>query len=246
MRVWISSACVALAACGAGDASTDQAPEGAVAGTTSGDTRNFAARNFTGVEVAGPDDVEVRTGGRFGVVATGEPELLDQLVVIRTGETLRIERKSRDSWSWGDRGAARIVVTMPAIRSSTLSGSGDLTVDRAQGDFDGGIAGSGNLTVGALEGGTARLRIAGSGTIAVAGQVATLVGEIAGTGSIDARQLKASGATVRVAGPGDIRADVSGLADVAIMGPGKADLGPNARCTRKGVGPGEVTCGQLL
>ena len=81
--------CGVLAACG-----VNGKPQGdAVAPSGGGATRSYSVRDFAKVEVAGADDVEVRTGGEFSVIASGAPEVLDELEIRRDGDTLHVGRK---------------------------------------------------------------------------------------------------------------------------------------------------------
>src|SRR3546814_5610277 len=67
--------------------------------------------------------------------------------------TLKVGRRG-NSVSWGgDKGRAiKIMVTMPALRGASVAGSGNLSVDRVEGDdFAASASGSGNLTIGAIK-----------------------------------------------------------------------------------------------
>ena len=210
----------------------------------SGNARSYAVRDFSRVDLRGADDIEVSTGGDFSVRAEGDADILDKLEIRIDGDTLIVGRKDRSGWNWGDGddGDVRVLISMPAIRSGSLAGSGDLTINRAQGDFDGDLAGSGDLTIGVLQGGRAAFSLAGSGTIAASGQIDRFDLSIAGSGDFDAPGLNAGGADVNIAGSGDVRATVRGDASVTILGSGDVDLGPQARCKTSKMGSGEVRC----
>ncbi|OYY79712.1 MAG: DUF2807 domain-containing protein [Sphingomonas sp. 28-62-20] len=219
--------------------------DGGIKGTGSGNSRSFAVADFTGVELAGSDDVEIKVGGAFSVRAQGPSAVLDRLKIERDGDTLEIGRKSMTGWHWGDRKGATIYVTMPRIAAARIAGSGDLSIDRADGDaFKGDTAGSGGLTIGALNVRSATLSIAGSGDISAKGMATKLDLSIAGSGDIDARSVKATEARVSIAGSGSVAADVTGPAKVSIVGSGDADLGPNATCSTSRIGSGTVRCGK--
>lgn len=233
-------ACFALAACNQEDRS---AGDGRSDGAST--VRSFAIRDFTAVDLRGPDNVDIVTSDSFAVVAQGDSETLDKLEIVRDGDSLRIGRKGRTGFRWGggDGNTARIRVTMPAVRSATLAGSGDMAIDRASNGFEGAVAGSGDMVIGQLRGGKVALSVAGSGTLAAAGQVDRIEMNIAGSGDISAAGVRASEAEVAIAGSGDATADVSGDADVSLIGSGSATLGPNARCTVSKLGSGQANCG---
>lgn len=257
MRAIIAAVLLPLAACGNSfSVDTDDRP--GIPGTGSGNQRTFAASGFDSVELAGSDDVSVRVGGGFAVTAEGDAEALDTLKITRDGGTLRVSRRNGRS-----RGHARVTVTMPAITAATLSGSGNLSVDRVEARaFKAKLAGSGNLTVATLRAEETDLSIAGSGNAALSGRAGaldvaiagsgnvTLAGEsdrlevsIAGSGDVAGERLVAKAADIKVMGSGSVRATVDGQAEVMSMGSGDVDLGARARCSVRKMGSGSVRCG---
>lgn len=214
------------------------------AGTGSGSTRDFAVSGFDAVKLTGSDNVRVKIGKAFAVHAEGPSKLLDALLVERDGDTLKVGRKSRMGFSWGRSGTVTITVTMPAIVGASVTGSGDLSVDRAQGDrFKGATTGSGNLDIANLDVKNADLSVTGSGDIAAAGKAAALALSVTGSGDIDATRVQASGGTVSIMGSGNVNAAINGAVSVSIMGSGDADLGPRAKCSVNKLGSGNVRCG---
>ncbi|WP_010161420.1 head GIN domain-containing protein [Sphingomonas sp. PAMC 26617] len=238
MRSLTLIAVLALAGC----SNTSDAAEPAGSGTT----RTFAISDFSAVSLRGSDDVDVRVGTGFSVRAEGPRTELDKLEIVRDGDTLKIGRKKNLAgfgWGGGRRGV-KVFVTMPRITGAQVAGSGDLAIDRVDGQrFGGEAAGSGNLSIGALSVPEARLSVAGSGDIDAKGRVERLTIDVAGSGSVAAGGVKARTATVSVAGSGDVRADVAGPARVSLVGSGDVDLGPQARCTVSKTGSGDVHCG---
>jgi hypothetical protein len=206
--------------------------------------RTYAATGFTAVDLRGSDDVDIKIGEAFSVRAEGGAKILDRLDIRVDGTTLRIGRKDSDNWGWhsGDNGA-KISITMPRLTSASVAGSGNLTADRAEGDFTADVAGSGNLKVGEVKGGAVKLDIAGSGNITVAGTATSLDADTAGSGDIDARGLTATSAKVSIAGSGNVRGTVNGEAQVSIMGSGDVDLGGGAKCKVSTMGSGDAHCG---
>jgi hypothetical protein len=209
----------------------------------SGATRSFAASGFTGVALRGSDDIDVKIGRDFAVTAEGDPKVLDQLDIRVVDGTLRVGRKDNDGrWFGKDDSGARIHVVMPRLTSAAVGGSGDLSIERAEGDFEGAIGGSGNLRVAQLQAGSADFSIGGSGDITVAGSAQKISASIAGSGDIDARRLTATAADVAIAGSGSMRGIVKGEAQVSIVGAGDVELSGGARCSVSAVGSGEARC----
>lgn len=205
-------------------------------------TRNFAASGFTGVDLRGPDDVDVKTGATFSVIAEGDAKALDELDIRIVDGVLRIGRKQQGGkWNNRDDGV-RVHVVMPKVTSASVSGSGDLSVERAEGDFEGAVAGSGNLKIAALAAGNTELSIAGAGDINASGTAAKLTASIAGSGDIDVPGLTATGAEISIVGSGSVKGVVKGAASVSILGSGDVELSGGAKCAITKVGSGEARC----
>jgi hypothetical protein len=207
-------------------------------------TRSFSVAGFDRIALKTSDRVEVRRGDTFSVTARGQEKVLASLELVNRDGVLVIGRKREEGgWRWGDSDGARLAIVLPRLSGASVAGSGDMTIDRADGAFDGDVAGSGDLSIGRLSGDQARLAVAGSGTLSVAGEVGTVNASIAGSGDIRAEQLRATTASVSIAGSGNVGLDVNGTATVSILGSGNADLGRNARCTVNQRGSGKVRCG---
>lgn len=218
--------------------------DGAAASGT-GTQRSFALADFTGVKLTGSDDVKVSVGGAFAVRAEGPSEELDRLKIERDGDTLKIGRKNNSGFNWGSHRGVTVYVTMPSIAVASVTGSGDMNVDKVSGDaFRGATVGSGGLDIAALAVKSADFAITGSGDISARGTADKLSLSIAGSGDLDASGVKAAQASASIAGSGNIRADVAGPATVSIMGSGDADMGSGATCTTTKMGSGEVHCGK--
>ena len=91
-------------------------------------SRNYQVGAFQQIEVAGPYDVEVRTGANPTVAANGSEKLLARTVVEVKGDTLSIHPEEQKGWfhtGW-HHGKAKFVVTVPELRGATIAGSGGL------------------------------------------------------------------------------------------------------------------------
>ena len=210
-------------------------------------SRNFTVGNFTEVEVAGPFDVDVRTGANPSVSARGNQALLDKLEVEVKGDKLLIRTKNEHHWFGGwhnSRGSADLAITVPSLRAATLAGSGDLVVDKVAGDsFEGQIAGSGNLRLGSVAVQDLKIGIAGAGDANVGtGQARSAKYEIAGSGDVDAAGIRSEDVKVSIAGSGGVKAVASGSANVDIVGSGDVEVTGGAKCKVKKAGSGNVRC----
>lgn len=236
-------AALPLAACSFSSSDQDSAP--AIAATGSGTARSFAVTDFTGVDLRGSDDVDVRVGSGFSVRAEGPSEELDKLKIDRKGDALRVGRVDGNGLGWisGGKAKVKIYVTMPRIASANVAGSGSMTIDRIEGQkFEGNAAGSGDLSIAALSLDKGEFAVAGSGGMKLAGTTRNFSAKIAGSGDIDAAGLKASEAEIAIAGSGSVTAVVNGPADISLVGSGDVDLGKGAKCSVSKIGSGTATC----
>jgi hypothetical protein len=229
---------LAASACHFGADAEDRDPGSTV-------SRTYQVGAFDKIEVSGPYDVKVATGGQPGASAKGGDKLLDETEVVVEGGTLKIRGKKHKGmrWSWGNSGKAEFTVTTAMLHSAEIAGSGGIDVDKVEGDFKGAVAGSGDLRLAAINGGASEFSIAGSGKITAAGKAQSAKLEIAGSGDIDAGGLAATDAEVSIAGSGKVRANASGTAKVEIMGSGDVNVTGGAKCSVSKAGSGNVTCG---
>ena len=209
-------------------------------------SRNYQVGNFQQIEVAGPYDVEVRTGGNPGVSARGSEKLLEHTIVEVDGDKLVIRPERHDGWfhfGWSSHGNAHFMVTVPQLSGATIAGSGDIKVDRVAGQkFEGTVAGSGGINVAALDVQSLKLSIAGSGGVKGAGKAQSAEYDIAGSGDVDAGGIQAQQLKVSIAGSGGVKAHSSGTADVEIMGSGDVEVSGGAKCSISKQGSGDVRC----
>lgn len=208
-------------------------------------TQNYALTGFTGVEVAGPDDVTIRQGSAFSISARGRKETLDRLEIRLDGTRLVIGRKREGfSFSNHDDDDLDIAITMPKLGALRLTGSGSIDADAVDGDaVEAVVTGSGDLKVAKLTGKSAELTVSGSGDLEVAGgTIGSGEFGVTGSGDIDADGLVATTLDVSVTGSGNIDAQATGKADISILGSGDVKLGGGASCSTRQVGSGTATC----
>ena len=206
--------------------------------------RTYQVGAFSKIEVAGPYEVKVVTGSAPGVSARGGENLLNETEVVVDGDTLEIRPKKHKGFHWNwSHGTAEFTVTAAALRAAAIAGSGGISVDKVAGDFDGDVAGSGDLRLASVTGGKVKLSIAGSGGVIAAGKADNVDINIAGSGDVDAKGLAARTADVSIAGSGNVAAHATETADVSIMGSGDVELSGGAKCKVSKMGSGDVHCG---
>lgn len=229
-----------LAACAA------EAQEGEDSRGSDNISRSFQVGAFSSLSLAGPHNVVVQVGPAASVRAEGPAERIERLEIEVRGADLHIGTRKED-WSAGykgDRQPVTIYVTTPTLAGASIGGSGDVRIDRVEGErFAASIGGSGDIEIASLRVSEADFSIAGSGGIKAAGSAARTKMSVAGSGDIDIASVEARNASVSIVGSGDIRATASDTADISIMGSGDVTLGGSARCTINKKGSGEVRCG---
>ncbi len=238
-RRFVTAAAVALlaGACHVGSRAEDREPGPET-------SRTFPVGAFDKLAVSGPYEVNVVTGGGPGVSAKGGSNLLDETEVLVENGTLVIRPKKRNGihFNWSD-GKAVFTVNAMALRGAAIAGSGGVNVDKVAGDFEGDVAGSGDLKLASVAWGKIKLAIAGSGGVSAAGKADSVDLSIAGSGDIDTRGLASRAAEVSIAGSGNVGANASESADVSIMGSGDVEIMGGAKCNVSKAGSGNVRCG---
>lgn len=208
--------------------------------------RSYQVGPFDRIELGGSYDVEVRTGSKLSVSATGPEKMLDNLVVEVDGDKLLIHPRDHRFFNFGFRSGrgVRMEVSLPSLRGAAIAGSGNIKVDKVQADsFDGWIGGSGDLQLGSVNVRILKLSVGGSGDVAVrSGKAKAASFDIAGSGDIDASAVTAKTATASVAGSGDIRGQATGTASVSIAGSGDVMMTGGAKCSASKMGSGDAHC----
>lgn len=199
-----------------------------------------AAAQFHGVTLAGEDTLVVRRGEHWQIRASGSAATLAQLrYEVRKGH-LVVGRY----WN-GTRapGKARIEVTLPALDTVTLAGSGDISVDAMDGrGADATVAGSGTLAVANVRTGSLSATLAGSGHLRLVGSATRGSITIAGSGTVDAPNLTLGNASVTIAGSGRGILRASGKVTSSVVGSGSATIAGTRDCSQSRIGSGRVTC----
>ena len=207
-------------------------------------TRNFRVGTFDRIANSAPIDVRVHVGPAPSARANGPQQMLDKLVVeVRAGEL--VVRTLPGNWFSGWRNAGRTVVdvTVPALNGATLSGPGNLAVDRVRSrDFAARLSGPGDLSIGSVEAGRVTVDLSGPGDLTLAGRAGSGRLSLSGPGNIHAAGLTVRDADVALTGPGDIALSASGLVRGRLTGPGDITVTGGARCDIRTTGPGDVHC----
>ncbi len=204
--------------------------------------RNFPVTDFDQIVLAGSTDITVTTGSRASVVAVGADADLDRMDIRVEGNRLLVGTK-RGNWNWTTREGVKLRVTVPNLSAATISGSGDMDINRVTGPFSGRVSGSGDLSIASVDAATLNLAISGSGEIeAASGRCGTGSYSTTGSGDIEASKVRCETLTATVTGSGNIDGQATGTAKLRVTGSGNISVIGGARCTTSTTGSGTTRC----
>lgn len=203
--------------------------------------RNIEVSEFTELTVAGPFDVTVSDGAPGALAVSGPENILDNMEFEVEGDELTIRMKRGISTRMRGE-TVTVAFSHNGLREANIAGSGMIDIARVTNDFEGAIAGSGDLRVREMAVERADFNIAGSGDIRAVGTADQIDVSIAGSGEFISRQLVSRTADISIAGSGDVDTQVTGTADVSIIGSGDVLITGGAECTVSKAGSGDVRC----
>jgi len=189
--------------------------------------------NYDALDMTGFFDVEFIDGQEGALILTGEENLLAYIITEVKDGKLILKTKKGYNLQTSKRAGIKITVPVEEINAVYLSGSGDITSQTTlKGDsFSTTISGSGDITLDLLVL-DLKTSISGSGDIDVSGTAERFDVSISGSGDIDAYNLTAKEVSVQISGSGDVdvtatenfKARISGSGDINYRGnPSKVD-----------------------
>ena len=174
---------------------------------------------FTAVDLAGTNEMTVQVGEPQQVVVRADDNLIDKVVTqVRAGVLVVSDRGS-----FTTRAPMSVFVTVPYLRSATMSGTGQLTAT--------GVAAKSFIA-----------RLPGTGTLLVSGRAERVDASVSGDGAVTLGSLLARDATVAVRGTGSVTIHVTRSLDATISGTGAIVYsGEPASVTKNITGDGTIT-----
>jgi hypothetical protein len=183
-------------------------------------TRSVPA--FTGVDLAGANNVTVHVGGRQRVVVHADHNLLSRITTVVRDGGLVI---GATAGSFSTTSPMSVDVTVPSLDSVTLSGSGVVTVDGLRAT---------HVTV----------DVPGNGVLRVSGRADRLNATLGGAGDVQLQDLIARDVTALVAGSGRLQVHATGSLDATVSGVGAISYsGDPSKVSQKITGAGSITSG---
>ena len=201
-------------------------------------TRQYRFSDFTGVDVGGAFEVDVRHSDSYGVTVEADSHQLQVVKVSKDGDTLRIGRQW-NPLAWIPTGTRpKATVTMPVLKGLSLHGAttGSVSGFSSSEDFRMELSGAsrakGDLTVGDAKlvvSGASRAELSGSAGdltaevsgashVAMAGSAGDLAAEVSGAGHVDLDALEVRDANVRLSGASRGTVNVAGRLDAQLSG----------------------------
>lgn len=208
-------------------------------------TRTYIVTDFDSVRVEAPIAVAVQT--RRGVTARGEgdTDLLERIDLSVSSRvlTVRLKRSPFEGSRSGEGANVRLFLTVPALRSAQLSGSGTLAIEGfAAQNARIVAAGSGMLSAAGVNADVLTVLQQGSGAVRLLGKAAKATVQLSGSGSIDTSALTAPDIEVTAEGAGSVKALATRSAKVVAIGPAAVTVDGHPACTVRHAGSGPVVC----
>jgi hypothetical protein len=177
--------------------SVSSSPSGSSRGSGVAATQTHNVQAFTGVDLAGANNVVVHVGRAQKVVVHADRNLLGRVTTrVRDGRLV-----IGSTGSFRARSPMRVDIAVPSLDSVTLSGSGVVTVD-------------------GLHATTFTVDVPGSGVLHVSGTADRLDATLGGSGDVELQGLVARDVTAVVAGSGRLLVHASGSLDATVSGVG--------------------------
>jgi hypothetical protein len=189
---------LALVACG-------QADTGPVA------TEERQVEAFQSIELRGAAELTVQVGPAHSLKVTAGPKTRAAFTSKVEGEKLILETHNR--FFEPQMGQVDLQATLPALRSMTVSGAGDVKLIDVASD-------------------SLALALNGAASVEAQGKAAALTASMNGAGNMDLSRLEAGSATVTVNGAGSMEVNATGSLNATVNGVGSIDYTGN---------PGQVT-----
>lgn len=188
--------------------------------------------------LGGPDEVVVSEGPNLAISVSGSDEAKRGLRFKLEDDALTIGREG----DWKGPGVATIAVTMPALRSISMAGSGKVTAPSLKGDASINVAGAGDISVARVDATSLSVNMMGSGDVKLGGAAESLDYNVAGSGSLQAPGLKVDRADIKIAGSGGGEFASDGKVKASIAGSGDITVNGRADCSVEAAGSGKLRC----
>lgn len=174
---------------------------------------------FSKLRIDGPIDVRLQPGSAESALVQADDNIEALIRTEVEGDTLVVGLQPGASFS--TRHDIRVRVDFKQLQALQIRGSGDVHLDRVQGErFELDINGSGDVHIGLLQVRDLRARLSGSGDLQVAGSAERQDFELSGSGDVAAAALSGKQVRARISGSGDLSLGVADEIDAELSGSG--------------------------
>jgi hypothetical protein len=199
---------------------------GSVTGSGNVVTREVDVSGFDRLEIGNAFNVDIRQGETFSVVVRVDDNLLDYLIVKKSGSTLKLGLKT--GLTVGLQNTTQEArVTMPELTGLALSGAvlGTISGFQSTNRFDLDVSGASHLR-GDIEAGDARFNVTGASGVTLRGSAGDLSVTARGASTVDLADFAVADAIVKAVGAshvtvkpdGTLDADATGASNVYLAG----------------------------
>jgi hypothetical protein len=199
-----------------------------------------AVSDFDEIELSIAAEVEITRDTGFSLELSDYENLLSHIETRVEGNKLVIRHKPHNINLRNSE--ARLTITMPALSSISVNGSGKVTAASAFNDLESiWISGSGNISaMEPFETSGISIVISGSGNVSMAGTAEQLNTNISGSGNINCFELVAQDATCMISGSGNTYVNVANNLNATVSGSGNIIYMGNPALTVNISGSGTV------
>ena len=198
-----------------------------------------AATGFTAIALAAPVKVDIVQGDAEGLVVEGDELALADLETVVESGTLKIRTRSKKDVPGMSK--VRVHVSAKAIDALRIAGSGDITAGALKASaLKIAVSGSGDVRIAELAAATLEVSVAGSGDVMVGGKADSLSTSVAGSGDVKAGKLATRTAKVSIAGSGDVTLWAREQLSVSVVGSGDVRFYGDPEVKRSVLGSGSV------
>ena len=199
--------------------------------------------DFHAISAGGSYNVFITIGNTESLRLEGDADIISEIETKVEQGILKIRNKKQlNGSSWNNKGKVDIYIQAKKLDSMTQSGSGNIQVEGKlkSADFSSTVSGSGNMSLNVDTENFIAI-ISGSGKIRVKGTAENTKITVAGSGGFDGSNLKSSVSNIKVSGSGNVSIAVDKELNALLSGSGKIRYSGNAHVNSTTSGSGNIS-----
>ncbi len=211
--------------------------------------RGYIVTSFDVIKVEAPVRIMLITGTGTRAQGEGDREMLDRVDLSVSGGVLSVKMRARldNGFDSTDASGEAPLITLSTgqLRRVNVMGGAQVRVSRLDAlEADLSLSGNGELTVDKASVERLALYVSGGGRLTIAGKAHYVRASVNGSGMLEAAGLDAHEATVSNDGPGSMALSVHGPVKVVSTGSGDTSIDGKPICSVTRRGTGAVKCGE--